>query len=152
MGGLFNRTRTVYLETADDRKALKLDDKAYTDSMPDCSVPKAEPIPLTALAHFRPELQSLEAFIEDNDTGEFTPEELQNLCMVLRQSSQKVRAQLEGYGLKLQARRHEREVRGIKANSHDLWMPAKTGPRIPETATSKATLAATAKLQAARTK
>ena len=146
MSAGYRRTGQVYLETRDDRLALKADDDALTDEQPSFAVSEREELPAEVL----PEFQSIEAFVDDNDTGEFTPDELQKLCLVLRLSSQKVRKQLEDYGLKLRPRQKEREIRGCRANSHDLWMPAKKGPRIPETATSKATCKVMLKLAAVK--
>src|ERR1700722_6592774 len=105
MSAGYRRTKEVYLETRDDRLARKADDDALTNEQPEFRIPERPELPLSAdIVDTAPEFASLEAFIEDNDTGEFSPEELQRLCVVLRQSSQKVRKQLEDYGLKLRPR------------------------------------------------
>jgi len=67
---------------------------------------------------------SVEAFVQycmDEDTVEFTHVDLAHLSFALRSSPSKIRAELEGYGLRLTVRLPEKKVRGFKTSSHDRW-------------------------------
>jgi hypothetical protein len=69
-----------------------------------------------------PEYRDIEAFVEyclDDERETFTAEDLQALSYRLRRSIPKVRAELESYGLTLQARAPARYVRGFTTSSHD---------------------------------
>jgi hypothetical protein len=71
-----------------------------------------------------PEFDSVEAFVEfcmDDERDTFTHEDLGELAYRLQKSRSKVRAELEGYGLKLAEREKERRVRGFTTSSHDRW-------------------------------
>lgn len=71
-----------------------------------------------------PEYKSVAAFatwLSDDEREEFTHEELQTLCVVLRASAPTVRAALESYGFRLGTRVPFRAVRGFTANCHNRW-------------------------------
>ncbi len=67
-----------------------------------------------------PEFQSLDSFVEDNESGEFTHLDLNVLNYVLKRPVRDIKADLESYGLRLQLR-NERAVRGFRSNSNDRW-------------------------------
>lgn len=71
-----------------------------------------------------PEYKSVEAFVEfviDDERSEFDWEDLQYLNYRTRQTVQAIRAELESYGLKMQVREPERQVRGFTTSSNDRW-------------------------------
>jgi len=71
-----------------------------------------------------PEFESIEAFVEfcmDDDRDSFDHEDLGELAFSLKRSRNKVRADLESYGLKLAERPKEKRTRGFTTNSNDRW-------------------------------
>lgn len=72
-----------------------------------------------------PEYESIEAFVEyclEEERETYTHIDLQELTYSLRRSHQKVRKDLEEYGLRLVYREKETSVRGIHSSSdHDRW-------------------------------
>lgn len=71
-----------------------------------------------------PEHETIEAFVEfcmDDERESFTHEDLGELAYALKRSRSKVRAELESYGLRLEARAPEKQVRGFTSNPHDRW-------------------------------
>lgn len=74
---------------------------------------------LKKLSHM-PEFRSVEAFIEDNESGEFTHDDLAVLNFVLRRPVRDIKSELEDWGLQLRLRR-EVVVRGFRSNSNDRW-------------------------------
>lgn len=78
-----------------------------------------------------PEFESIETFVQecmDDDRDTFTHEDLGELAYRLQRSRSKVRADLEGYGLKLAERAPEKRVRGFTANPHDRWYGPGSSP------------------------
>ena len=72
-----------------------------------------------------PEYQSIEEFVTllmDDDRKGFTHLELRALAMNLKVSGNKLRGELESYGLSLEVRPVVRRTRGFTANSHDRWV------------------------------
>lgn len=72
-----------------------------------------------------PEYESIESFVQyvmDEEQDQFTHEDLGELAYGLQRSRNKVRADLESYGLKLAPRAFEkRGTRGFTANNHNRW-------------------------------
>lgn len=71
-----------------------------------------------------PEYESIEAFVEyllDDDRVEYTHVDLVKLARSIRQSTSKVRAELDSWGLTLKRREHEREVRGYSSWDENRW-------------------------------
>ena len=78
-----------------------------------------------------PEFQSIEAFVQecmDDERTSFTHEELGELAFNLQRSRNKIRAELEGYGLSLAVRAVEKRVRGFTSNPHDRWFGPGSSP------------------------
>lgn len=70
------------------------------------------------------EFESIENFVQfciDDRREEFTHEDLAELNAATHQRRQDIRAELEGYGLRLAVRRPERACRGFSTSSHDRW-------------------------------
>lgn len=73
----------------------------------------------------QPEYSSVSEFVLwclEDDKETFSHLELRALALNSKCSGNKVRAELEGYGLSLQDRAPEKHVRGFKANCHDRWV------------------------------
>ena len=71
-----------------------------------------------------PEHESIEAFVEfciDDKREEFTHEDLAELNAATHQRRQDIRAELEGYGLRLAVRKPQKACRGFQTSSHDRW-------------------------------
>lgn len=71
-----------------------------------------------------PEYASLEDFVQfkmDEDEFEFSFIDLQALNMSLQRPVSSIRAELEGYGMKLSARTPEKRTRGFTTSSNDRW-------------------------------
>lgn len=71
-----------------------------------------------------PEHESIEAFVEymmDDERETFTHADLNQLAAATQTSNHKVRAELEGYGLRLARRANDKRVRGVTSNPHDRW-------------------------------
>ena len=71
-----------------------------------------------------PEHESIEAFVEymmDDEQDTFTHADLNQLAAATETSNHKVRAALEGFGLKLANRPNAKRVRGVTTNSNDRW-------------------------------
>lgn len=71
-----------------------------------------------------PEHESIEAFVEylmDDERDTFTAADLNQLAAATTRSHHKVRAELEGYGLRLVRRERVRRIRGVTTSSHDRW-------------------------------
>jgi hypothetical protein len=71
-----------------------------------------------------PEYASVDVFVQhcmDDERATFTHMELRALALNCKASGSKIRADLEGYGLKLGERPAARKVRGFTANPHDRW-------------------------------
>jgi hypothetical protein len=71
-----------------------------------------------------PEFESVEAFVEfclDDERDSFSAKDLQTLSVATQTSIKRLRAVLEGWGLKLAYREPERAVRGFTSNPHDRW-------------------------------
>ena len=68
-----------------------------------------------------PEFQNIEAFVDDNESGEFTHFDLNVLNFRLRRPIRNIKAELESYGLRLQLRQNEVRTRGFTSNSNDRW-------------------------------
>jgi len=71
-----------------------------------------------------PEYESIESFVDflmEDERTSFNHDELGQLAYSLRRSLRELRHELEGWGLALEARPHERAVRGINSNPHDRW-------------------------------
>ena len=68
-----------------------------------------------------PEYQSVESFVDDNESGQFTHLDLNVLNCVLRRPIRDIKAELESYGLLLQLRQNEQSTRGFTSNSNDRW-------------------------------
>ncbi len=78
-----------------------------------------------------PEFESVEAFVEfcmDDERDTFDHEDLGELAFRLQRSRNKVRSELESYGLKLAERPNEKRVRGFTANPHDRWYGPGSSP------------------------
>ena len=78
---------------------------------------------ITELAR-EPEYSDLETFVQfclDDDRDTFSHVELRALALNTKQSGNKLRKELEGFGLSLAAREVEKHARGFTANSHDRW-------------------------------
>lgn len=67
-----------------------------------------------------PEYQSVDAFVEDNESGEFTHDDLAVLNYRLRLPVSVIKAELEGWGMSMKLRK-ECLVRGFRSNNHDRW-------------------------------
>jgi hypothetical protein len=70
------------------------------------------------------EFKSIENFVQfcmDDRREEFTHEELAELNFTTHKRRQDIRAELEGYGLRLAVRRPEKACRGFNTSSHDRW-------------------------------
>ncbi len=61
-----------------------------------------------------PEYQSIEAFVDDNESGEFTHLDLNVLNYRLKRAIRDIKDELEGYGLRLQLRQNEVRTRGFE--------------------------------------
>ena len=121
---MYRRTRTVYLETKEDRDAIrKADDaefgprfiKAKKGEEPEFEVDPQ-------VAHEEPEFESVEAFAEflvDEDRDTFTFEELDKLQTQMKRHG--LLKQLLAYGFKYEGRPKERQVRGFTSNNHNLY-------------------------------
>jgi hypothetical protein len=71
-----------------------------------------------------PEYTSVLAFVEfliDDEVETFSALDLQTLSAATQTSIKRLRAELEGWGLRLDPREPERRVRGYTANPHDRW-------------------------------
>jgi len=75
-----------------------------------------------------PEYTDVEAFIEDNETGYYTHEDLQVLNYRLKVPVQVIKGELESYGLRMRERAKETARRGFHANSHDRWSGPGSSP------------------------
>lgn len=73
----------------------------------------------------QPEFSSIEAFVQlkmDDGTETFTHLDLRELSYRLRRADiRNIRLELEGYGLRLVQRPHERRIRGFTTSSNDRW-------------------------------
>lgn len=72
----------------------------------------------------KPELASVEAFAEfvfDCGRTTYSFAEAAELSGELRRSISKLRVQLRAYGLEMEARPKEREMRTFSSNPHDRW-------------------------------
>ena len=69
-------------------------------------------------------MEAFATWLSDDEREEFTHEELQTLCVVLRASAHTVRTEVESYGFRLATRLPPRAVRGFTANSHNRWVGA----------------------------
>lgn len=70
---------------------------------------------------FMPEYSSIDSFIDDNETGYFSSDDLAILNYRLRRPIREIKMELEKYGLRLRQRNREQDVRGFSSNSHDRW-------------------------------
>ena len=74
-----------------------------------------------------PEFETVESLVEyllDEERASFTWEELGALCFNLRKSHHAVRLELEGWGLCLEQRAHEKKFRGVSSSDSDrYWGP-----------------------------
>lgn len=71
-----------------------------------------------------PEHESIAAFVEymmDDEQEVFSHADINQLAAATRTSNGKVRAELEGFGLKLARREKVRHVRGVTTNSNDRY-------------------------------
>jgi hypothetical protein len=72
-----------------------------------------------------PEYASVEDFVLlciEDERETFSHLELRAIALNMRCSGNKIRTDLEGYGLRLASRATEKPVRGFKANCHDRWV------------------------------
>jgi hypothetical protein len=126
MLGLHQRSTTRYLETKEDREAIrKADDAEFGPRVPKSKgEPDIETTTFTVDVEEEPEFESLEAFAEfcmDDERDSFTFSDLMKLQIALRVSGTTVIRELEGYGLKYEGRPRERTTRGFTSNSHNLY-------------------------------
>jgi hypothetical protein len=78
-----------------------------------------------------PEYESIESFVQyvmDEEQDQFTHEDLGELAYGLQRSRNKVRADLESYGLKLAPRAFEKRTRGFTTSSNDRWFGPGSSP------------------------
>lgn len=78
-----------------------------------------------------PEYKSVEDFVQylmDDERSEFSHEDLQALNYRTRQPVQKIRKELESYGLRLQERSPEKKPRGFQSPDHDRWYGPGSSP------------------------
>ena len=71
-----------------------------------------------------PEYGSIESFVEyclEEDLDSYNHTDLRELMYSLRLSAQKVRRELDGYGLRLVYREKAKRVRGVHDSDHDRW-------------------------------
>ena len=120
------RTRTVYLETREDRDAVRLADEAefgprFAPHNDDEDDEIKGPVPS---AEAEPEYASIEEFVTflfDDDRKAFGLDDVQKLQYILRRSPGPIIAELKSYGLTYNGPTHTRTVRGFTANSHNLY-------------------------------
>ena len=72
-----------------------------------------------------PEFASVEAFVQsrvDDEAETFTHQDIKDIAFHLRRANfHAIRLELEGYGLRLEIRGHEKRVRGFTTSSNDRW-------------------------------
>lgn len=71
-----------------------------------------------------PEYKSVEDFVDyclDDERKDFNHVELRALALNTKTSGNKVRAELESYGLSLVERSVVKQTRGFTTNQHDRW-------------------------------
>jgi len=71
-----------------------------------------------------PEYATVEDFVQfkmDEEEPEFSFVDLQALNMSLQRPVSSIRAELEGYGMKLSTRSPEKRTRGFTTSSNDRW-------------------------------
>ncbi len=71
-----------------------------------------------------PEYESVEAFVEfciEDERDKYDHEDLTHLSVNLKLSPNKIRKELEEYGLTLKYREKEKDMRGFNTNDHDRW-------------------------------
>ena len=71
-----------------------------------------------------PDYQSIQAFVEESDTGTFTSDDLNVLNYVLKTPIRDIKKELEGWGMRQTYKPAERQTRGFNSNDNDRW----TGP------------------------
>ena len=121
------RTRTIYLETKEDREAIRKADDAEFGPRFVKAKKGDDDLGSTVVvtdATLEPEFASVEAFAEfcmDEERESFSFDDLTKLREVLVCSPGKILKELATYGLKYEGREHEKTVRGFTSNSHNLY-------------------------------
>jgi len=117
--------RFGYVPHDQDREDQKREEKAERRAMRDDDISYVPPDPRFGdLDPNDPEFASVDVFAEylvDDLREVFTHHELMCLNARLRIRVQLIRDGLAEYGLTLAPRPHERNVRGFKANNHNLY-------------------------------
>lgn len=78
-----------------------------------------------------PEFDSVESFVQfcmDDERVSFDHEDLGELAFNLKRARNKVRAELESYGLKLAERAFVKRTRGFTTSSNDRWWGPGSSP------------------------